>query len=209
MKSAIILAGGRSSRFGKDKGLLSLGGKTLVEHVREKMAGIAREVVITVSTKAQEEIYSRMFSSCFVATDDRFHGGPLAGLYTGLKVVNGNKVAVVGCDMPFVSGDLLDLLFELCQGHDAVIPRWPNGYVEPFHSVYDTSHCLSATERALRMGRVDMRSMISNLRDITYFSTEAIRQMHVDLTMFVNINTRSDLEKARHIFFAHGSRRCQ
>ena len=198
-KSAIILAGGCSSRFGEDKALLLLAEKTLIERVHERLLDVVDEIVVSVSTEAQKRSYLQLLNDCLIVTENRFHGGPLAGLYTGLKTVSGNRVAVVGCDMPFISGNLLKLLFELCLGYDAAIPRWPSGYIEPLHSVYDSSSCLGATEKALATGRVDMRAMISHLRDVKYFPTETIQELESDLTMFVNINTQSDLEKAGHI----------
>jgi len=199
MKSAIILAGGRSTRFGGDKGLLSLGDKTLIEHVCEMAGSVAKEVVIAVRSERQKEIYSRLAMSCSFSLDDSSRSGPLSGLSSGLKRVTGRKVVVVGCDMPFVSPELICLLFELSPKYDAVIPRWPSGYLEPLHSVYDVDSCQVATRKASRSGRSDMRAMISALARILYVSTEAIRNVDSDLRMFMNINTRRDLIHAKKV----------
>ena len=86
MKSAIILAGGRSTRFGGDKGLLSLGDKTLIEHVCEMAGSVAKEVVIAVRSERQKEIYSRLAMSCSFSLDDSSRSGPLSGLSSGLKL---------------------------------------------------------------------------------------------------------------------------
>jgi molybdopterin-guanine dinucleotide biosynthesis protein A len=199
MKSAIILAGGRSRRLGKDKGLLFLGGKTLIEKVYERIDSVAEEVVIAVHTERQKRAYSRLIGNCYFSVDESSYAGPLSGLSSGLKNVTGEKVAVVGCDMPFISPELMQLLYELSREYDASIPRWPSGYIEPLHAVYDTDSCRTAVHRALRRGRSDMRSMISALPRIIYVSTEAIRRLDPNLKMFTNINTRSDLLCARRL----------
>jgi len=199
MNSAIILAGGRSTRFGGDKGSLSLGGKALIEHVCGRVGSVAKEVVIAVRSERQKEIYSRVVRSCSFSLDDSSRSGPLSGLSSGLKRVTGMKVVVVGCDMPFVSPELIRLLFELSPEYDAVIPRWPSGYLEPLHSVYDVDSCRVAIHKALRSGRSDMRAMISALARILYVSTEAIRNVDSEFRMFVNINTRKDLIHAKKV----------
>jgi len=199
VKSAIILAGGRSVRFGGDKGLLPLDDRTLIEHVYGKVASVAREVVIAVRSKSQRKAYSQLVRNCLFVLDEWPGNGPLNGLWSGLKRVTGEKVAVVGCDMPLVSPELMRLLYELSWTYDAVIPRWPSGYIEPLHSVYDVDRCRTATTTALRKGRSDMRAMILSLARVLYLSTEAIRKIDSDLNMFVNINTHNDLLRTKRI----------
>lgn len=199
MRSVIILAGGRSNRFGKDKGLVSLADKALIEHVYENVREVAKEVVVAISSKGQRDVYSRFLDRCTFSIDEQHCKGPLSGLWSALKIVKAKKVAIVACDMPFVSGNLLNLFFELCTRQDAVIPRWPNGYIEALHAVYDSVNCLAATSTALEKGCRNLRSMISNLHRILYVSTEVIREIQPELTMFTNINSRRDLIVARRI----------
>lgn len=177
--------------------MLSIGERTLIEQVYERVGSVAKEVVIAVRSERQKETYSRLVRNCSFSLDESSRAGPLSGLRSGLKRVTGKKVAVVGCDMPFVSPELIRLLYELSRKYDAAIPRWPSGYLEPLHSVYDVDNCRVATHEALRCGRSDMRAMISALSRILYVSTEAIRKLDSDLRMFTNINTHSDLLRAR------------
>jgi len=199
MRSVIILAGGSSTRFGRDKGLVFLGGKTLIERAYESAMEVAKEVVVAVSSRKQREAYSRLLDECTFVVDEQRRIGPLSGLWSALGIVKARKVAVVACDMPFVSGSVLNLFFELCVKQDAVIPRWPNGYIEPLHSVYDSARCLTATSAALGQGCGNLRGMICNLQNILHVSTEAIRAIQPKLAMFTNINTLGDLAKARRI----------
>jgi len=209
MRSAVILAGGQSTRLGRDKGLLSLADKTIIQRVYDSMREVAEEVVIAVSSQKQQASYFRLLGRCTFVLDLRKHVGPLAGLVSGLDAVCGKKVAVVGCDMPFASRTLFRLLFELCVRQDAVIPRWPNGYIEPLHSVYDSANCLMAAKKALKSGHRDIRSMISHLEHTLFVSTETIREIDPDLSMFMNINTRIDLQKARQIVVTRDLRRAK
>ncbi len=195
MRSAIILAGGRSSRIGRDKALEYLDQRTIIEHICERVSDAVEEVVISVGSEIQRESHSRVLGACTFAVDEEFHGSPLAGLYSGLKKTRGDMVAVVGCDMPFASKTLFNILFELCDHHGAAIPRWTNGDIEPLHSVYETRRCLAAAKKTLERDHREMRAMISNISDVQYLSTEAIVELGLDLLMFTNINTESDLRK--------------
>lgn len=197
MRSVIILAGGHSKRFGRDKALLVLHDQTLIEHVYGRMRDISNEVVIAVRSERQLKAYSQLVGNCTFALDESSNSGPLIGLSSALKRTAGEKIAIVGCDMPFISPELFEILYELCQGYDAVIPRWPNGYIEPLHAVYDAKCCRRATDKALRSSRSDMRAMISALVKALYLSTESVRRLDPALEMFTNINTRRDLLRAK------------
>jgi len=203
MQSAIILAGGRSARFGENKALLSLNRKTLVEHVYEKVTAIADQVIVAVASETHQKTYSRLLAECITVTDDKSFIGPLAGIKAALEIANGSSVAIVACDMPFVSVDLFMLFLKLCMEHEAVIPVWPNGHIEPLHSVYNSKSCVSATIRALEAGHRNVRAMISNLHNVLYVSTEYIWNLGIDRTVFMNINRRSDFLKAKRILAAH------
>lgn len=98
--------------------------------------------------------------------------------------------------MPFVSRETISLLFELCTGKAAVIPRWPNGNVEPLHAVYHTKMAFEAAKAAVAEGKLHMRAMIENLRGVRYVSTLVIQQLDPELRTFFNINTFADLKMA-------------
>jgi len=198
MRSAIILAGGHSRRVGRDKGLLTVDGKTLIERVHDVAATLVQEVIVAVGSREQYESYSRLLHKCMVIMD-KSRGGPLVGLWSALTITEGEAVLVLGCDMPLLSKEVLNLLFQKSAGHDAAIPRWHSGYIEPLHSVYRTDRCLAAAKKTLETGRKDFRSMISNLRDVNYVSVDEIQKLDRTLLTFFNVNTPRDLEKLRSI----------
>ncbi len=99
-------------------------------------------------------------------------------------------------DSPFVSREVVSLLFELCVGKAAVVPRWTNMEIEPLHAVYHTKLALEAAKEALAENKLDMRAMVEKLRGVRYVSTLVIEQLDADLRTFFNVNTPLDLKKA-------------
>jgi len=100
------------------------------------------------------------------------------------------------CDAPLVSTKIIQLLFDACNNRRAVIPRWPNGYIEPLQAVYHTQSAIIAAKTALDQGLMSMRSIIENLKEVRYISTVVLEQLEPRLTTFFNINTPEDLKKA-------------
>ena len=196
-KSAIVLAGGFSSRFGRDKGLLQLANKPLIRHVLEAISTIVDEKMVVVSSKVQAESYAKVVgSNVNVIIDASDVQSPLVGALTGFKEAGGKYSLVLPCDTPLASRDVISLLFELCIDKSAVIPRWPNGYIEPLQAVYCTKPACEAAEEALSEGELNMRSMVDRLQDVRYVSTLVLQQLDPELKTFFNINTPMDLKKA-------------
>jgi len=196
-KSAIVLAGGFSSRFGRDKGLLQLANKPLIRHVLEAISTIVDEKMVVVSSKVQAESYAKVVgSNVNVIIDASDVQSPLVGALTGFKEAGGKYSLVLPCDTPLASRDVISLLFELCIDKSAVIPRWPNGYIEPLQAVYCTKPACEAAEEALSEGELNMRSMVDRLQGVRYVSTLVLQQLDPELKTFFNINTPMDLKKA-------------
>lgn len=195
-KSAIILAGGVSSRFGGDKGLVLLQDKPLIKHVLDVVKNLVDERVV-VSSKGQTERFRKFVGSdVSVVADVGDVQTPLVGALTGFEKARGEHSLLLSCDTPLVSREVLMLLLELCANKSAVVPRWPNGYIEPLQAVYRTKPALVAAENALNNGKLDMRSMLENLHGVRYVSTLVLQQLDPELRTFFNINTPLDLKKA-------------
>jgi molybdopterin-guanine dinucleotide biosynthesis protein A len=200
-KSAVILAGGFSSRFGRDKGLLQLANKPLVKHVLDAISTLVDEKMAVVSSRVQAENYAKVLGSdvnVLVDVDDA--QSPLVGAMTGFKGAHGKYVLLLSCDTPFVSRDVVSLLFELCINRYAAIPRWPNGYIEPLQAVYCARPACEAAEDALREGKLNMRSMVDRLQGVRYVSTLVLQQLDPELRTFFNVNTLLDFKKAEFMF---------
>ena len=95
--TVIVLAGGKSSRMMKDKGLILFNDKTLIEHSIEKVKKVAAHIFIITTNSA----YQQFGYPCI--EDELKERGPLGGIFTGLVHSSTQKNLVIGCDMPFLS----------------------------------------------------------------------------------------------------------
>jgi molybdopterin-guanine dinucleotide biosynthesis protein A len=192
-----VLAGGLSSRLGQDKGLQRLANKPLVRYVLDTIKGLADETFIVVSSKAQAKNYEDVVDSdTRVSIDSSNMRSPLVGASTGFESVHGSYSVVLSNDMPFVSRAVLSLMFELSEGKNAVIPRWPDGYIEPLQAVYRTEPARRAAKEALNEGKLGMQAMVDKLQRVRFVSTLVLSQLDQELRTFFNVNTSSDLRKA-------------
>lgn len=204
-KSAIILAGGFSSRFGQDKGLLPLVNKPLIKHVLDAINNIVDEKIIVVSSKSKVESYTKVAdSNVKILVDTLNMQSPLVGALTGFKEAMGKHALLLSCDTPFVSKNVTSLLFDLSPNKNAVIPRWPNGYIEPLQAVYCAKPALEAAEKAVGEGKLNMRSMVDKLRGIRYVSTLVLQQLDPELKTFFNVNTPLDFKRAEYMLKSKG-----
>jgi len=199
-KSAVVLAGGFSKRFGQDKGLLKLAGKPLILHILDKVSTVVDEVLVVVSSKSQEKAYTCFLKQKAKIVIDKYETqNPLVGALTGFEKAQGKYSLLLPCDTPFVSSQIASFLLELCVNKDAVIPRWPNGHIEPLQAVYYTKSALNVANKAVEDKKQNMHSMIASLKKVQYVSTLVLKQIDPKLTTFFNINTPKDLRKAEHM----------
>lgn len=196
-RSAIVLAGGFSSRFGQDKGVLELANKPLIRHVVDAVSAVVDETIVVANSQERLTQYTKgMAAGVQFAVDVCESRSPLIGALTGFGVAHGKYSLLLPFDTPFVSKEVVSLLFELCLNRAVVIPRWSNGHIEPLHAVYQTEPALEAAKTAVAEGKMNVRAMIEKLRGVRYVSTLVIQQLDPELHTFFNINTPADLKKA-------------
>ena len=178
--------------MGQDKALLDFGGRPLIQHLSQRLAGLAEETLVTTN---QPEGY-RFLELPLVA--DLLPGrGALGGLYTALSAASQPLVAVVACDLPFASRELLaacrdQLLAE--PDLDAVIPSTAQG-LEPLHAVYRKATCLSAVQAAIAADRWRMIAWHKDARvRILTPAESALLDPHG--LAFWNVNTPEEFDRA-------------
>ncbi|MCW8802627.1 MAG: molybdenum cofactor guanylyltransferase [Candidatus Bathyarchaeota archaeon] len=199
-KSAVILAGGFSRRFGSDKGLVHLRNKPLVRHVIDNVSSAVDEILVVVSSEVQKKTFEPIVEhTAKLIIDSDKSQSPLIGTITGFEVANSEYSLLVPCDAPLISTKIVEFLFDVSPTRKAVIPRWTSGYVEPLQAVYHTQSALIAAKNAIKQQRLDMRSMINNLNNIRYVSTNVLKQLEPELLSFFNVNTPQDLQKAESV----------
>ena len=199
--SAIILSGGESTRFGQDKGLFKVFQKPLISFVIEKVKPFIDELLI-VTKRTSANAYSSLFPTTRILVDEYSSQGALAGIATGLNHARGTYSYILPSDTPLLSTKVLALLRDSAHDHDAVIPRWPSGYLEPLQAIYQTQAAARAAFLSIQAENFRLRSMINHLDDVKYISTVTLAHYDPNLRTFYNINQVDDLHKIRHLLAA-------
>ena len=194
MLSVVIQAGGESRRMGRDKGLAPFLGQPMIVRLAARLQPLADELLLTTN---QPEAYAFLGLPLF---SDLAPGmGALGGLYTALSAAVHPLAAVVACDMPFASPELLAALRDklLDGGYDLAIPRSPAG-LEPFHAVYRRETCLPHIQAALQGGKRRVDAWFGAVQVWESSPQENLRYDPHQLA-FLNVNTPEELAAAEQI----------
>jgi molybdopterin-guanine dinucleotide biosynthesis protein A len=196
-RSAIILAGNSSKGSSDDSAFLELDGKPLIDYVVDVVKRFTDEVIIVTNSQEDMDKYSKVVSSeVKFAVNQNDIKSTLAQALTGFEAAQGEYSLVLPSGSAFVSEEIVSLLFELCIGKAAVIPRWTNQEIEALHAVYNTQQALEASKAALAEGEVEMEAMVEKLRGIRYLSTMVIEQLDPEFKSFLTVKGPADLKKA-------------
>lgn len=197
----LILAGGRSSRMGRDKAWLEWEGRPLIEHVMERLLPLAAEVLISTNDPARYVSLADGRPMPIRLVADEFSGaGPLAGLHAGLKAARNDLLFAVATDMPFVSAEAAEYVLKACADVDAALPRvlgqeQESPQAEPLFAAYRKS-CRPAIEASLTAGRRRLVSFLDNVR-VRYVEEADLRRWDPELMSLRNLNTPDELRAAK------------
>lgn len=183
--NAIILAGGQSSRFGSDKAFIEIDGVPLIKRQIQFLKDIFKKIII-VTNKPQDY----KFEDVELVQDIIKNRGPLAGIYSGLMASDTFYNFFIPCDMPFLNSGLINYMFGLKEGFDAVVPKLKKGY-ETLFAIY-SKNCLEPIYKILNT---------DNLRIVNFFAQVKLREVSEEEVLvfgdpdilFMNINTKDDL----------------
>ena len=191
--TAIILAGGKSSRVGlnKSKDQIRFAGRLLIDWVISKLTSLdnlKEENIIIVGPKEKYPRFKRVVQDIFPQK------GPLGGIFSGLKASNSQYNLVVACDMPFLEVKLLKYMREEIDSNDIIIPRYNRGYIEPLCAIY-SKKCLEVMEKNIQSGILSVRKIFPYLK-IKYIEEEEVKKFDPKFYSFFNVNFKSDFKKA-------------
>lgn len=182
---ALVLAGGASSRMGRDKAFLEVGGVSWLARSVELAQSVGARKV-WVSGRAGVD-YGPMEESVLL---DAIPGlGPLGGLERGLQVTTQPLLLVLAVDLWSMKVDVLERLRGATRAFVGAVPRTPRGW-EPLAGYYPR-HCLSATQAALREGRLSVTSLVREGVAAGWMRAWEVPEQ--DLSAFGNANEPGDL----------------
>ena len=197
--SAILLAGGQSSRMGRDKSLLEFEGQPLWRRQLDTLSALSPQQLMLAGP-------ARPGCNCELIADEMPDTGPLGGLAAGLRHCRTPRLVVLAADLPEISADFLRSLLAACDHEHGIVPRVAlqtsdayaskvcKGYYEPLAAVYPAS-CAALAAAALREGDFSMQTFVGRAVKRGYLREREIstRELH----LFANLNTPADYEKSR------------
>jgi molybdenum cofactor guanylyltransferase len=179
--TGIILAGGKSSRMGYDKGLAETKKGKLIDIAVSVLKQLTDEIIIVANTNSYDylglPVYEDLVKDC----------GPLGGIYTGLFYSKSQDNIIVACDMPFISLQLLTTILKNKQHKQIVVPAI-NNKIEPLCGYYN-----GEIKNILKV-HIDAKNLA------VHTVIEGFDHLIIpfdDLTNFTNINTPEDLQKIK------------
>ena len=188
--AGFVLAGGKSSRMGRDKALLEIDGVTLIVRAVKLVQSMVDEPTVIASRAGYESLGLRMVG-------DDFPGyGPLAGIATALRISQKRWNLVVACDLPYLTKAWLEYLIEraLKSEADAVVPMNVRG-PEPLCAMYHKN-----AEKRIRTG------VEGGIRKVTdSFANLGVEHVEPDEwkafasggLLFKNVNSPADYKEAK------------
>ena len=180
--------------MGEDKGLKLFLGQKLIQRVVDRLACIADEIIVTTNHP-----YDYAFLGKCLIPDLIPGRGSMGGLYTAMREAIFPIVAVVACDMPFASPELIKAEAKLLvdENVDVVIPR-SNCGLEPFHAVYRRATCLPFVRFAIDANHLKVIDLFSSMRvrELNRDEVDAIGSSDV---IFRNINTPDEFIEAERL----------
>lgn len=191
METAIILAGGKSSRMGFDKQFMKLDGRYIIDIILDKLSSFFSEFIIVTN---RPEAYRQY--SCKVVRDEVENFGPLGGIHAGLKHSGSRYNYLIACDMPYINKEYIrymkGLLLDRKEGADAVITRLGD-WIEPFNAFYSTG-LLGHIENSINHNVRQINVMLKDA-NVIYVAEGKAREYSPGWEMFINLNTVRDYEK--------------
>jgi molybdopterin-guanine dinucleotide biosynthesis protein A len=179
-----ILAGGKSTRMGKDKATIEVCNKPLIQQVYEKAQPVFRKILIVSSVHEQFPGIDAP-----IVQDISPLRSSMVGIASALLPADTPYVFVLACDMPFVTSQSIEHVIKEIHGEDIIIPRTQYGW-EALHAVYNRS-CLSVMLTHIGLQRLKITGILP------FFSVREVREnpafINGEISAFTNINVKEDL----------------
>jgi molybdopterin-guanine dinucleotide biosynthesis protein A len=176
--TAIIMAGGHSTRMGRDKSTLPVNGRPMIKYILDKLTPHFEQVIVSA-----DDASKYAFLGVPVVPDRIAGRGPLMGIASVLRASAGDVNFVIACDVPQFNMGLVRRMLREAANFDAVVPRTSGSQYEPLFAVYKKS-ALGAMEQALSSGKTRVMDGLSGC-DVKFLDLAPDEQPR-------NINTIAD-----------------
>jgi len=184
--------------MGKNKALLELGGRKMIQRVLDVFLPLFEEIIIVSN---EPDLYTPWG---FKVTPDVLpNKGSLGGIYTGLVTAGQDQAFFAACDMPFLNQGLIRYMRDQASGFDVVIPHVPTEEnrssegLHPLHAIY-SKNCIPPIEQLLRKEVFKIIRFFPEVR-VKRISQEEIQKFDPELLSLFNANTPQDLEFAQSV----------
>ncbi|MGL4913630.1 MAG: molybdenum cofactor guanylyltransferase [Romboutsia sp.] len=194
-KSAVILAGGKSSRMEFDKQFLVVDEQRLIFSIAKNLERHFDEVII-VSNKKDEYVDCKYT----VVSDELKDMGPLAGMSVGLKYSSSKFVYIVACDMPNTDDGYIEYLKEKIgqdikfdRSHDIYLSKIDDS-IELFNGFYQKNLSDDIKDYLIKGTKKSIISFYERCnKSVSYVSDCEFNKYKFKKDMFINLNTKEDL----------------
>ena len=186
--TAIVLAGGKSSRMGRPKALLPFDNEPLIVHIVRALNRIFAETVV-VAASGQE----MPSLPATLVRDEMAYQGPVGGITYGLKAAGKKLCFVTSCDVAFLNAPLISHLMSRIPNYHVVVPYWQER-LQPLHAAYRRS-VLPLLEDQLERGELRPVYLFDRVPTCKIGEDE-IRRFDPEGLSFFNMNTPDDYERA-------------
>ncbi|RED44908.1 molybdenum cofactor guanylyltransferase [Seonamhaeicola aphaedonensis] len=185
--TGIILAGGKSSRMGSDKGLIKLNDESFIEYSIKAMKPLVNDILI-VSDNPDYDVfgYKRI-------EDDIKDAGPVAGICSGLNASETENNLILSCDIPLIKTNILEKLINSSDEHSEIIQIESNGKTMPLIAMYK-KQCAPTFLKALKNDERRLRQVISTMK------TKNVVLTIEEQSTTMNVNTQEELKTIEHVY---------
>jgi molybdopterin-guanine dinucleotide biosynthesis protein A len=194
--AAVVLAGGRSSRMGRDKAALDFDGLPLLERTITELRTFFDPVLAVAGA---EPVLTPQFAQLgtTVVRDDAPFAGPVGAVARGLIAASADSAFVCACDLPFLTAGAALKICGVLGAHEAVIPR-VDGHLQPLFAAY-SSACAEKLNAMAASGETRLWK-IAECVDARILSEAELDRLGIPALTFFNVNTEEDYSKALALF---------
>lgn len=128
--TAIILAGGKSKRMGKEKALLHIGDRTIIDVLVEKLKSRFPKIILSTNSPG-----SFAFLKIPMVEDFYKNVGPIGGIHAGLTESDTEKNFIISCDLPLMSEEMIDYICNYKSSSKIIVCK-TGDYIEPAFGIY-------------------------------------------------------------------------